>query len=87
MSDKFMSEDLIKTKITYRELFKRLWPYARKEKGLLIVALFAVVGVAVVSRMIPLVIGYAIDHGFCLLRMLIFSKYSATVCFITCVSI
>ena len=63
MSDQFMSEDLVKTKITYRELFKRLWPYARKEKGLLIVALFAVIGVAVVWRMIPLVIGYAIDHG------------------------
>ncbi|MFS4458192.1 ABC transporter ATP-binding protein [Bdellovibrio sp. HCB2-146] len=63
MSDKFMSEDLVKTKITYRELFKRLWPYARKEKGLLITALLAVVGVAVVSRMIPLLIGYAIDHG------------------------
>lgn len=63
MSDNFMSEDVIKTKITYRELFKRLWPYARKEKGLLIVALCAVIGVAFVSRMIPLVIGYAIDHG------------------------
>lgn len=63
MSDKFMSEDLVKTKTTYRELFKRLWPYARKEKGLLIVALCAVIGVAAVSRMIPLVIGYAIDHG------------------------
>lgn len=63
MSENFMHEDAIKTKITYPLLFKRLWPYARKEKKLLFFALFAVAGGATVARFIPTLIGYAIDHG------------------------
>lgn len=63
MSENFMHEDLVKTKITYPLLFKRLWPYARKEKLLLFCAIFAVIGGAVVARLIPALIGYAIDHG------------------------
>lgn len=63
MSDNFMHEDLVKTKITYMDLFRRLWPYARKEKRLLFLAIFAVAGGALVARMIPALIGYAIDHG------------------------
>ncbi|UOF01123.1 ABC transporter ATP-binding protein [Bdellovibrio reynosensis] len=63
MSDNFMHEDLVKTKITYPGLFRRLWPYARKEKGLLFAAIFAVAGGAIVARLVPFLIGYAIDHG------------------------
>lgn len=58
-----MHEDLVKTKITYPILFKRLWPYARKEKMLLFSAIFAVAGGAIAARLIPALIGYAIDHG------------------------
>lgn len=63
MSENFMHEDLVKTKITYFELFRRLWPFARKEKGLLFTALFAVAGGAFVARLIPFLVGYAIDNG------------------------
>ncbi|WP_415063384.1 ABC transporter ATP-binding protein [Bdellovibrio sp.] len=63
MSENFMHEDLVKTKITYPILFKRLWPYARKEKVLLFSAIFAVAGGAIAARLIPALIGYAIDHG------------------------
>ncbi|WP_413943244.1 ABC transporter ATP-binding protein [Bdellovibrio sp. HCB-162] len=63
MSENFMHEDLVKTKITYPVLFKRLWPYARREKLLLFSAIFAVAGGATVARLIPALIGYAIDHG------------------------
>lgn len=63
MSENFMHEDVIKTKITYPLLFKRLWPYARKEKLLLFSAIFAVAGGAIAARFIPSLIGYAIDHG------------------------
>jgi len=63
MDDQFMNEDLIKTKVTYPTMFKRLWPYARKEKVLLILAVIAVAGVATVARIIPSLIGYAIDNG------------------------
>ena len=64
MSENFMHEDLVKTKITYWGLFKRLWPYARKEKVLLFSAIIAVLGGAIVARMVPALIGYAIDHGY-----------------------
>ena len=63
MNDNFMNEDLVKTKVTYPVLFKRLWPYARREKLLLFSAIFAVAGGATVARLIPALIGYAIDHG------------------------
>lgn len=63
MSENFMHEDVIKTKITYSLLFKRLWPYARKEKFLLFSAVVAVAGGAIVARIIPSLIGYAIDYG------------------------
>ncbi|AHI06770.1 ABC-type multidrug transporter, ATPase and permease protein [Bdellovibrio bacteriovorus W] len=63
MNDNFMNEDLVKTKITYPTLFKRLWPYARKEKALLFSAIFAVAVGALVARLIPALIGYAIDEG------------------------
>ena len=63
MSDNFMHEDLFKTNVTYPVLFKRLWPYARREKLLLFAAVFAVAGGAFVSRCVPALIGYVIDHG------------------------
>ncbi|UYL08837.1 ABC transporter ATP-binding protein/permease [Bdellovibrio sp. SKB1291214] len=62
-NDNFMNEDLVKTKVTYAVLFKRLWPYARREKRLLFAAVFAVFGGAAVARLVPTLIGYAIDHG------------------------
>ncbi|KYG67439.1 multidrug ABC transporter ATP-binding protein [Bdellovibrio bacteriovorus] len=58
-----MHEDLVKTKITYPILFKRLWPYARREKFLLMAAISAVALGAAAARGIPFLIGYAIDHG------------------------
>ncbi len=61
--DSFMNEDIVKTNVTYPILFKRLWPYARKEKLLLFGAVLAVFGGAAISRVIPFLIGYAIDHG------------------------
>lgn len=59
----FMNEDLVKTNITYATLFKRLWPYARRHKLLLFSAILAVAGTAVVSRLVPFLVGYVIDHG------------------------
>ncbi|WP_235046152.1 ABC transporter ATP-binding protein [Bdellovibrio bacteriovorus] len=74
MNDNFMNEDLVKTKVTYPILFKRLWPYARREKGLLFMAIFAVAGGATVARLIPLLIGQAIDKGVVGRDLSIFTK-------------
>jgi ATP-binding cassette subfamily B protein len=60
----FLSEDTVKTSTTILEMARRLWPYGKKHLGLLAAAMASVLGLALVSRMIPQVIGYAIDHGF-----------------------
>jgi ATP-binding cassette subfamily B protein len=59
----FIHEDQVKTNITYGELFRRLWPYGKKSKGLLVVTLVSIITLAVSSRVLPFVIGYAIDEG------------------------
>lgn len=63
MKPNFMNEDTVTTKITYPELFKKLSPFAKKEWRLLAFALVAVLLAAAASRAVPLLIGYAIDHG------------------------
>lgn len=62
-SDKFMSEDQIKANMTLRELFLRLWPYCRRHLTLVFAVLFSVAGLALTARLLPYLIGYAIDHG------------------------
>ncbi len=63
MSEKFVSEDQIKTGITGFGLMRRLWPYCKKHPWLFASVLISVVGLAVTSRMLPWVIGHAIDLG------------------------
>jgi len=63
MSEKFMSEDQIKANITARQLLQRLWPYCRRHLTLFTAVVLSVVGLAISSRLLPYVIGYAIDHG------------------------
>jgi ATP-binding cassette subfamily B protein len=58
-----MNEDIIKTKVTYLEMFKRLWPYTRRHPGLFASVLLIILVLTGISRLIPYVIGYAIDHG------------------------
>src|SRR5690606_35813637 len=52
-----------KANITYGDLFKRLWPYCRKHLGLFASVIFCVAGLAISSRSLPFLIGYAIDNG------------------------
>lgn len=63
MSQDFMNEDQIKANITYVDLFKRLWPYCQKHLGLFASVVFCVAGLAISSRSLPFLIGYAIDQG------------------------
>ncbi len=62
MSD-FMHEDLIKTKMTYWQMLKRLWPYAKKHQVMLWTVIGCIIGLSFFSRLTPYLIGYAIDHG------------------------
>ena len=60
----FLTEDQVQTSMTFGEMLKRLWPYARRHTWLLIFSLMSVLGVAVTSRLMPTAIGYAVDKGF-----------------------
>ena len=59
----FMNEDQIKSNIGYGTLFKKLWPYGKRHKGMLFFSIFSIVGLAVSSRLLPTIVGYAIDNG------------------------
>lgn len=58
-----MNEDIISTKVTYPVMFKRLWPYTRRHPWLFASVLVIILVLTGISRLIPFVIGYAIDHG------------------------
>ncbi len=63
MSENFTHEDLIKTKITYPSLFKRLWPYAKKEKSFCYSRHLCGHWRSHCRATCAALIGYAIDHG------------------------
>ena len=58
-----MSVDEIKANITYAELLKKMWPYGRKNKALLFAALMSILALISSSRLLPTLIGYAIDEA------------------------
>jgi ATP-binding cassette, subfamily B, multidrug efflux pump len=61
--DRFMSEDKLKHNVTVWSLLIRLWPYCRRHLGQLSFVIFLIFGVAISARLLPFLIGYAIDHG------------------------
>lgn len=61
MSD--FAPDEIKANIGYVDLLKKMWPYGRKNKLLLFAALLSITALITSSRMLPTLIGYAIDEG------------------------
>jgi ATP-binding cassette subfamily B protein len=63
MNEDFMHEDKVHASITYLELFRKVWIFCRPHKKLFAVVVFCVVGLAVSSRSLPFLIGYAIDKG------------------------
>lgn len=59
----FMNEDQVKANITFRQMLRGIWPFAKRHPVVLVASILSVIGVAVFSRLLPTVIGYAIDHG------------------------
>lgn len=59
----FLHEDKVSTKLTYVQLFKRLSPYFKKYSFQLLFVVCMVILMAVISRLIPSLIGYTIDHA------------------------
>lgn len=58
-----MNEDIIKTTVTYPIMFKRLWPYTRRHPWMFLSVILIILVLTGISRLIPYIIGYAIDHG------------------------
>lgn len=63
MSDQFMNEDVVQTRMTYPLLFKKMWPYTRRHLGLFIFVVICILALAGISRLMPQLIGYGIDQG------------------------
>lgn len=63
MTDQFMHEDQVNANISYWQMFRKLWPYGKRSRGLLAATLISVLVLAVTSRLLPTLIGYAIDNG------------------------
>jgi ATP-binding cassette, subfamily B, multidrug efflux pump len=58
-----LNPDEIKANISYPELFAKMWPYGRRNKGMLAAALGSILLLVISSRLLPTLIGYAIDEG------------------------
>lgn len=58
-----MHEDQVKANISYMQIFKRFWPYGKRSPLLFFATVFSVITLAISSRLLPTLIGYAIDEG------------------------
>lgn len=63
MKPAFLIEDNVAHELTFRRLFVRLWPYLRCYPRWMALALTLVVSFTLVGRALPLLLGYAVDHG------------------------
>ncbi|MGE0764267.1 MAG: ABC transporter ATP-binding protein [Bdellovibrionales bacterium] len=59
----FMIEDNVAHELTFRHLFAKLWPFLKPYPGRIIMVLLLVVSYTLVGRALPLLFGYAVDHG------------------------
>jgi ATP-binding cassette subfamily B multidrug efflux pump len=57
-----IQEDALSAKTKYSDLVFRTWPYLKKYSGLLILLVILVFAHTVISRILPNLIGYAVDH-------------------------
>lgn len=60
----FVHEDKVKANINLWQMFKGLWPYGRGFQRYFWIATFAILVVGISSRLLPTVVGLAIDQGF-----------------------
>lgn len=63
MSD-YIDDDKVKASISYLDLFKRLWPYCKRHLFLFSLAVVSVFLMAFLARLLPFLIGFAVDEGF-----------------------
>lgn len=59
----FLIEDNVAHELTFRRLFKRLWPFLKAYPSRIALALTLVLCFTLVGRALPMLFGYAVDHG------------------------
>lgn len=63
MTHHFFTEDNVALELTFKKLFRKLWPDLWRHKAKVITALLLVGAYVTAGRCIPLLFGYAIDAG------------------------
>ena len=61
-SKDFQSEDTLSAKTRYVDLIRRVWPYISRYKSLLLLVTLLVCIHTTIGRILPNIIGYAVDH-------------------------
>lgn len=63
MSEALLPEDNVAPELTFRKLLKRLWPFMRQHpRALWTVGIMLVIFISS-GRILPFLVGYAVDHG------------------------
>ncbi len=63
MAHHFFTEDNVAIELTFKKLFKKLWPFLWRHKPRVLISLFLVFAYVGVGRALPFLFGYAIDEG------------------------
>jgi ATP-binding cassette subfamily B protein len=60
---KYMSEDQLKTSLTLLQLFRQMWPYLSRQRGLFYRVSASIFFLVLIGRSLPFLLGLAIDRG------------------------
>lgn len=59
----FLQEDQVKSQLGYKDLYQRIKPYLKRHTLTLMILVFIVIIMAVISRLVPTLIGYTVDNA------------------------
>ena len=63
MAHHFFTEDNVAIELTFKKLFRKLWPFLWAHKARVMVSLALVFSYVGIGRMLPFLFGYAVDEG------------------------
>jgi len=63
MGHHFFTEDNVALELTFKKLFRKIWPFIWKHKARVLTSLSLVACFVVIGRILPFMFGYAIDEG------------------------
>jgi ATP-binding cassette subfamily B protein len=63
MAHHFFTEDNVAMELTFKKLFRKLWPFLWAHKARMLISLALVFAYVGIGRILPFLFGYAIDEG------------------------